>query len=241
MIISRLHPVAELLRGRPRQVEWVVFDSSRRDRRSRELARRCKAAGVSIRFAEREALDRLAGRGHQGVVARVASVPYASVDEVVTGRRGSRFLLVLDEIQDPHNLGAVLRVADAVGAAVVVPERGSAPLSEAVFRASAGAAGRVPVHRTLNLRRFLDRLGQEGFLRVGLDPQGTPIYQSDLSGDIALVLGNEGRGIRRLVREACDLVIRLPMAGGLGSLNVSTAASAAAYEVVRQRWVGGAS
>jgi 23S rRNA (guanosine2251-2'-O)-methyltransferase len=148
---------------------------------------------------------------------------------------GSRFLLVLDGVQDPQNLGAVLRVAEAAGAGVVVPERGSAPLSEAVSRSSAGAVERVPVFRAGNLRRFLDRLKDQGFRVVGLDPAGSSLYAEDLTGDLALVLGSESRGIRRLVREGCDVVVSLPMRGRVASLNVSTAAAAAAFEALRQR------
>jgi 23S rRNA (guanosine2251-2'-O)-methyltransferase len=235
MIVSKMHPVEELVRSRPREVEWVLFDTSRTDRRSSGLKRLCRQAGVAIRHGDRASLDRLAGRGHQGVVARLASAAYAPREEVFEGERGRRFLLALDEVQDPQNLGAIVRVADAIGARVVVPERGSAPLSDAVGRASAGALHRVPVHRISNMRRFLDAARQEGFGSVGLDPAGEDIYLADLSGDIVLVLGNEGRGLRRLVREGCDRLVRLPMAGEIASLNVSTAAAAAGYEVVRQR------
>jgi 23S rRNA (guanosine2251-2'-O)-methyltransferase len=126
-------------------------------------------------------------------------------------------------------------VADGVGAAVIVPERGSAPLSEAVARSSAGAIERVPVARVGNLRRFLDRVKDAGFRVVGLDAAGTELYRLDLTGDLVLVLGAEGRGMRRLVREGCDLLGRLPMKGELASLNVAAAAAAASYEALRQR------
>jgi 23S rRNA (guanosine2251-2'-O)-methyltransferase len=142
---------------------------------------------------------------------------------------------VLDEVQDPHNLGAVIRVADGAGARVVVPERGSAPLSETVARVSAGALERVPVIRVGNLRRFLDLAKNQGFQVVGLDPTGEPIFGADLTGDLALVVGAEGKGIRRLVREGCDVLVRLPMRGAVASLNVSTATAAAAWEAIRQR------
>jgi len=156
----------------------------------------------------------------------------------LSGAPGTRFLLVLDGVQDPQNLGAVLRVAEGVGAAVVIPERGSAPLSEAVARSSAGAVERVVVARVGNLRRFLDHLRDQGFRVIGMDPAGTDFYGLDLRGDLALVLGGEGKGIRRLVREGCDWLARLPMNGQLASLNVSAAASAAAFEAVRQRSAG---
>ncbi|HEY3204448.1 MAG TPA: 23S rRNA (guanosine(2251)-2'-O)-methyltransferase RlmB [Thermoanaerobaculia bacterium] len=235
MILSRFHPVEEAVKAHPREIEWVLFDSGRRDRRSSELKRLCRSRGVVVRFGPRVALDRLAGPAHQGIVARLAIREYLDEEEALAGDRGSRLLLLLDEIEDPQNLGAVIRVAEAVGAGVVVPERGSAPLSDAVARSSAGAIERVPVVRAKNLRRFMDRLKNEGFRIIGLDTKGRSLYETDLRGDLALVLGAEMKGIRRLVREGCDELARLPMRGKVGSLNVSTAASAAGYEALRQR------
>ena len=154
------------------------------------------------------------GEGPPGVAARLAVRGYLEEEAASEGPPGSRFLLVLDEVQDPHNLGAVLRVADAVGAGVVVPERGTAPLSETVSRSSAGAVERVPVYRARNLRRFVDRLEDQGFRVIGLDAGGAgTLFDLDLTGDLALVLGAEGKGIRRLVREGCDELGRLPMSG----------------------------
>lgn len=238
MILSRLHPVEEAVASRPREVEWVMLDSSRRDRRMRELEALCRREGVGIRRGDRAALDRVAGgTGHQGVVARLAVKAYREEQEALEGQSGGRFLLVLDGVEDPQNLGAVLRVAEGAGAGVVLPERGSAPLSEAVSRSSAGAVERVPVYRARNLRRFVDHLRNQGFRVIGMDPAGVELYDLDLTGDLALVLGGEGRGMRRLVREGCDQLARLPMRGRLASLNVSAAAAAAAYEAVRQRSV----
>ena len=235
MILTRLHPIEEAVRARPREIEWVLFDSERRDRRINALKGLCRTHGVAVRYGNRDALDRAAGARHQGAVARIAVRGYLEEEAALAGTRGSRFLLLLDEVQDPHNLGAVLRVAEGVGAGVVVPERGSAPLSEAVARSSAGAVERVPVARVKNLRRFMDRIKNEGFRIVGLDPSGVSLWDLDLTGDLALVVGAEGTGMRRLVREGCDELGRLPMAGSVGSLNVSTAAAAAGYEAVRQR------
>ena len=235
MILTRLHPIDEAVRARPREIEWVLFDADRHDRRINALKTLCRSNGVAVRYGSRDAVDRAAGGAHQGAVARIAVRGYQDEDAVLAGRRGGRFLLLLDEIQDPQNLGAVLRVADGLGAKVVVPERGTAPLSEAVARASAGAVERVPVARVKNLRRFIDHIKNEGFQVVGLDPAGDSLYGLDLTGDLALVLGAEGRGMRRLVREGCDRLARLPMAGSVGSLNVSTAAAAAGYEAIRQR------
>ncbi len=237
MILSRLHPVEEAVASRPREVEWVMFEASRSDRRIRELAALCRRSGVVVRRADRAALDRAAGgAGHQGVVARLAVRAYREEEEALEGTVGDRFLLVLDGVQDPQNLGAVLRVAEGAGAGVVLPERRSAPLSETVSRSSAGAVERVPVYRAGNLRRFIDQLKNEGFRVIGLDSTGRSLYEVDLTGDLALVLGGEGQGMRRLVREGCDELASLPMRGKLASLNVSAAAAAAAYEAVRQRF-----
>jgi len=235
MILSRIHPIEEAVRARPREIEWVLFDTARRDRRIHELRRLCRENGVAVRHGDRRALEQAAGKSHQGVAARMAVRGYLEEEEASAGSPGQRFLLILDEVQDPHNLGAVLRVADAVGAGVVVPERGTAPLSETVARSSAGAVERVPVYRAKNLRRFVDRIKEQGFRVVGLDAGGRDLFDLDLTGDLALVLGAEGKGIRRLVREGCDELGRLPMRGKVASLNVSTAAAAAAYEALRQR------
>jgi 23S rRNA (guanosine2251-2'-O)-methyltransferase len=237
MILSRLHPIEEALRARPREIEWVLFDSERKDRRINDLKRLCRSAQVPIRYGRPDALARAGGPRHQGAVARLAASEYLPEAEAEAGDRGTRFLLVLDEIQDPQNLGAILRVAEAVGARIAVPERGSAPLSESVARSSAGAVERVPISRVGNLRRFLDHLKNQGFQVVGLDPQGQDLYGLDLTGDLALVLGAEGKGIRRLVREGCDALARLPMRGEVASLNVAAACSAAAFEAVRQRGI----
>jgi 23S rRNA (guanosine2251-2'-O)-methyltransferase len=234
VILARLNAILEAVRSRPRQVEYVLFDVARRDRRVNDLKRACRERGVAVRFGGREALDRL-DRGHQGAVARVALREYLPPEAAFLGEKGRRLLFVLDGVQDPQNLGAVLRVAEGVGARVLVPERGSAPLSEAVARSSAGAVERVPVVRVGNLRRSIDQLKNEGFRVVGLDASGGVLYGLDLTGDLALVVGSEGTGLRRLVREACDALASLPMAGKVASLNVATAAAAAGYEAVRQR------
>ncbi len=235
MILSRLHPVEEAIRSRPREVEWVLFDAGRRDRRIAGLRERCRRLGVPVRVGDRKMLDRLSGPGHQGVVARLAVRPYLPEESALEGEPGRRLVLVLDGIEDPQNLGAILRVAEGVGARVALPRHGSAPLSETVARSSAGAVERVSVIQAGNLRRFLDHLKNQGFKIVGLDMGGTELYRLDLTGDLALVLGAEGKGIRRLVREGCDMLASLPMKGKLASLNVSAAAAAAAYEVIRQR------
>jgi 23S rRNA (guanosine2251-2'-O)-methyltransferase len=237
LIVTGLHAVEEAVRADPRRIEWVIFDEARRDRRSGEIKRLCRERGVSIRYGRREQLDRFGAR-HQGVAARLAAAPAADRESLLSGPAGTRLLLVLDEIQDPHNLGAILRVAEGAGARVVVPERGSAPVSETVARVSAGAVERVCLFRAGNLRRFLDDLRETSFRVVGLDERGDSLYEKDLTGDLALVLGSEGKGLRRLVREGCDELARIPMEGQIASLNVSTAAAVAAFEAARQRRKG---
>ncbi len=190
---------------------------------------------MPVRYGDGRTLERAAGPHHQGAVARLSVREYLQQTQALSGEPGTRFLFLLDEIQDPQNLGAILRVAEGVGAGVVVPERGSAPLSDAVSRSSAGAVERVPIARVGNLRRFIDLLKREGFRVVGLDPSGVEIFGINLRGDLALVVGREGKGLRRLVREGCDQLARLPMRGALASLNVATAMAAASYEAVRQR------
>jgi len=234
MILSRLHAVEEAIASRPREIEWVLVDAGRGDRRIRQIEALCRRHGVPLRRGDRAAVERAAGSGHQGVAARLAARPYRDEGEAFEGAPGHRFLLVLDGIQDPQNLGAILRVAEGAGAGVVLPERGSAPLSEAVSRSSAGAVERVAIYRAGNLRRFLDGLKSHGFQVIGLDPEGEDLYRLDLTGDLALVLGSEGKGMRRLVREGCDRLARLPMKGRVASLNVAAAAAVASYEAVRQ-------
>lgn len=234
MILSRLHPIEEAVRSRPREIEWVLLDAGRRERRLAEIARLCRENGIPLRRGDRASLVRLAP-DNQGAVARLAVRGYLPEEEALQGETGHRFLLVLDGVEDPQNLGAVLRVAEGVGATVAVPERGSAPLSDAVSRSSAGAVERVRVVRVGNVRRFLERLKANGFRVIGLDSTGADLFHVDLTGDLALVLGSEGKGMRRLVREGCDLLARLPMKGEVASLNVAAAASAASYEALRQR------
>src|SRR5262249_43939808 len=233
--LTRLHPIEEAVRSRPREIDWILFDSARRDRRINALRRLCREAGVPVRYGDVRTLERAAGARHQAAVARLSVREYLQQTEALSGEPGTRFLFLLDEIQDPQNLGAILRVAEGVGAEVVVPDRGSAPLSDAVSRSSAGAVERVPIARVGNLRRFIDLLEREGFRAIGRDAAGVEIFGIDLGGDLALVVGSEGKGLRRLVREACDQLARLPMSGALASLNVATAMAAASYEAVRQR------
>ena len=199
-----------------------------------------RKTGCVISFMTREQLDRMSETGtHQGVIAQAAAVDYADTEEMlrIARERGEDPLLfVLDGIEDPHNLGAIIRTADAAGAhGVVIPKRHAATVTAACARASAGAVNCVKIARVPNLAAELDRLKEAGLWVVGADMDGQRMYDLDLTGPCALVIGNEGSGIRRLIREKCDHLASIPMGGQIGSLNASVAAGVLAYEVVRQR------
>lgn len=202
----------------------------------RALARRL---GVPLDMRDRSALDRAAAGGnHQGVVALLAARSYADFEQVLSGARESGFLVFLDGIQDPHNLGAILRTAHALGAdAAVIPRRGGAGLTSTAAKAAAGAAEQFPLCRVANLRQALTRARGAGLWVTGLDAAGGRSFDSlDFSGPGALVVGAEGRGLRPLVRQSCDFVARIPMGREqAGSLNASVAAGIALHEVFRQR------
>lgn len=194
--------------------------------------------GVVVQRAEREQLDRLAGPSarHNGVLATMAAARYAEVDEILAAA-GEPFVLLLDGVSDPHNLGALIRTAEAAGVdGVVVTERRSAGLTGAAAKASAGAAARVPVARVVNLSRTIDELKQRGVWIVGLDADdGEDFTEANLGGPLAIVVGGEGEGLHRLVRERCDFVVRIPMQGKIASLNASVAGALVMYEARRQR------
>jgi 23S rRNA (guanosine2251-2'-O)-methyltransferase len=202
----------------------------------KEILDLARERGVSIRKEERHLLDRLAeGTVHQGIIAITGALPYADFD--VLFKSSKPLVVVLDGVEDPHNLGAVIRTAEACGASgIVVPERHSAPLNATVVKASAGASAYVPIVRAKNLVSAIEEIKNRGLWVVGVDPTGTQDWTAfDYSSPVALVLGGEHRGLRRLVREHCDALVRLPMSGKIGSLNISVAAGIVLYEVVRQR------
>jgi 23S rRNA (guanosine2251-2'-O)-methyltransferase len=236
-----MHAVRALLERRAGAVRRVVVQAGRDDRRAHELVEFARRQGVTVETRPAAELDALAAGGvHQGVVARVApAVPLAEEDLLVRLADGARpaLVLVLDGVQDPHNLGACLRTADAAGAdAVVVPRDRAVGLTPVVRKVAAGAAETVAFSQVTNLARFLRALKEQGLWVVGTDGEAETLhYAADLKGPLALVLGAEGAGMRRLTREHCDLVVRLPMRGAVESLNVSVAAGVVLYEAVRQR------
>jgi 23S rRNA (guanosine2251-2'-O)-methyltransferase len=229
-LVHGFRPVLEALRAGRREV-FEVLDSTG----SKEVARAAAAAGVPVRKVPRKRADELARGVHQGVLARVGAYPYADLDDLFTAE--DPLILVLDGVTDPQNLGAVLRVADGAGVTgVVIPKDRAAAVTPAAVKASAGASEYVPVARETNLRRALDRMKEAGVWAYAAEGgAGVRYTELDLSGPVALVLGSEGRGVRRLVREGCDGAVEIPMSGAVGSLNVSVAAAVLAFEARRQR------
>ena len=227
-IIYGVRPVVEALRGHRRRV-LEVLDSVG----SSEV--RAAAGGVSVERVSRDRVDELARGGvHQGVAARVESYPYSSLEEILAVPRP--LVLVLDGVTDPRNLGAVLRAADGAGASgVVIPKDKAVGVTAAAVKASAGASEHVRVARVTNLRRAVDALKAANVWVYAAEAGGTDYAKLDLAGPAAFVLGSEGRGVRRLVREACDGSVSVPMLGAVSSLNVSVAAAVLAYEARRQR------
>lgn len=225
--------MAEALRaGHP--LERLLIAQGAGGPRLQEIIDLARKASIPVRFEPRSALDRLAGTAaHQGVVALGASTRYTDIDAVA----GGELVVVLDGVEDPHNLGAIIRTAHAAGAAgVVIPERRAAGVTDVVAKAAAGALEHLPVARVTNVNRALESLKERGFWIYGLDERGTEAYDRvEYSAPTALVLGGEGAGLREHTRKHCDLLVRIPMAGKISSLNVSVAAGIVLFEWRRRR------
>jgi 23S rRNA (guanosine2251-2'-O)-methyltransferase len=222
-VLMGIHPVAEALRARS-PLDRIVIARGAGGARIQEIVELARAADTPVRFEPRDALDRLTGGGtHQGVVALGAAKKYSEFDDIAPR---AKLMVVLDGVEDPHNLGAVIRTAYAAGAdAVVIPERRAAGLTETVAKAAAGAIEHLPVVRVTNINRALTDLKSQGYWIYGIDERGTESYASvEWTTPTAIVLGAEGRGLHELVRKHCDVLVRIPMAGQIASLNVSVAA-----------------
>ena len=236
-----IHAVRVMLSCSPRRVRRVLVMSGREAGRLAELKDLAQRAGVPVASADEALLDRLADGGrHQGVVAEIApraGDPETLLEEALEAARGPPLLLVLDGVQDPHNLGACLRSADAAGvAAVIAPRDRAAGLTPVARKVAAGAAETVPFVAVVNLARTLRELKQRGLWLVGTDDSADKtLYEADLTGPLVIVMGSEGEGMRRLTRECCDQLVSIPMAGAVESLNVSVATGVALFEAVRQR------
>ena len=238
-LLHGFHAVAARLRHDARSVREVYVEASRRDRRMQDFIAMAEASGVRLIPVDARRLDGLAGTNrHQGVVAAVEpTVLTHSLDDLLDALTGPPLLLILDGITDPHNLGACLRVADGAGAhAVVAPKDRACGLNATAAKVASGAAETVPYITVTNLARTLRELQERAIRVVGTaDDAPQTLWQADLTGPLALVLGAEGEGMRRLTRETCDLLVGIPMAGAVGSLNVSVASAVCLFEAVRQR------
>ncbi len=240
--ITGIHAVREALEA-GRAFDRIVIARGRQDTRVEEIVQMARQRNVAVRFEDRSHLDRLAdSKDHQGVVALVAVRAAGTLEEVLAAANansggGKGLLVLLDGVEDPHNLGAVIRTALAAGAhGVVIPERRAAGLTDTVARASAGAIAHLPVAKVTNLARTMEELKEAGYWLIGLDERADQNYtQADYTSPVGIVLGGEGKGLHELTRKRCDFLVSLPTTGPVKSLNVSVAAGVVLFEAVRQR------
>ena len=238
-MVAGRNAVMEALKG-SRSVNKLMIANGSTEGSIKEIIAVAKEKGVNIQYWDRSKLDSIArGIRHQGVLAQVAPVQYAELEDILQvakDRNEPPFIVLLDELEDPHNLGAILRTADAAGVhGVLIPKRRSCPLSATVAKTSAGAVEHVPVARVGNLVQTIKKLKQEGLWVAAADMDGKDYYDTDLTGPLLLIIGSEGQGVGRLVKEQCDFVVRIPMVGKINSLNASVAGSILMYEAMKQR------
>lgn len=239
LVIEGRNAVLEALRSGKPMDKLYVLDGCQ-DGPIRTIVREAKKHDVILQFVTKERLNQLSETGkHQGVIAHAAAYEYAQVEdmlELAKSRGEDPFIFLLDNIEDPHNLGAIIRTANLAGAhGVIIPKRRAVGLTATVARTSAGALNYTPVARVTNLKKTVEDLKKQGLWFVCADMDGTVMYELDLKGPIGLVIGNEGEGVSRLMKENCDFVAGIPMKGDIDSLNASVAAGVLAYEIVRQR------
>ena len=234
MIIYGVNPVLEAIRSHPDRVRYVAVARDHGGK-AQKVVGEAKSAGVAVRMLSAEQIDRLAGKGvHNGVVAEISEQGYADFDEVIE-RDATTFVLILDGITDPQNFGAILRVADGFGVdLVVIPQHESVGLTPAAVKASAGASQWVPVAQVTNLARAIESLKKENYWVYAAAANGDAPASIDFTGKVALVVGNEGKGVRRNVLEHCDRTVTIPMYGHVDSFNVASAAAVLCYEIRRQ-------
>lgn len=238
-IIEGRKAVIEALRA-GKAIDKIFILDGAQDGPIQTIRREAKKRGTFVKYVTRERLDQLSETGkHQGVIAYAAAYEYAEVEDILAAARAKNeppFIILLDNIEDPHNLGAIIRTANLAGAhGVIIPKNRAVGLTAAVARTSAGALNYTPVARVVNLGKTMEELKKEGLWFVCADMDGTTMYELDLTGPIGLVIGSEGDGVGRLVKEKCDFVASIPMKGDIDSLNASVAAGVLAYEIVRQR------
>src|ERR1700735_5405235 len=243
-VLYGLHPVEEAIRAGTRQLDHVSVArerEARRDARLDAVLELCRSAGIRVSTEPRDQLTRHAKTdAHQGIVAFLRERKFLALEDLLkapVGPSGHRFFLALDGVEDPHNLGALIRTADGAGIdGVVLPERRSAPLNATVAKSSAGASEHVRIAQVVNITRALEAMKQRNIWIVGLDERGSPDYDRfDFRQDCCLVLGSEGSGLHELVKRTCDHLLRIPMDGSVSSLNVSVAGAVVMYEAMRQR------
>lgn len=239
LVIEGRNAVLEALRSGKPMDKLYVLDGCQ-DGPIRTIVREAKKHDVILQFVTKERLNQLSETGkHQGVIAHAAAYEYAQVEdmlELAKSRGEDPFIFLLDNIEDPHNLGAIIRTANLAGAhGVIIPKRRAVGLTATVARTSAGALNYTPIARVTNLKKTVEDLKKQGLWFVCADMDGTVMYDLDLKGPIGLVIGNEGEGVSRLMKENCDFVAGIPMKGDIDSLNASVAAGVLAYEIVRQR------
>lgn len=239
-IIGGKHSVLEALRaGRTINKIWIAEGAQKQF--AGPIVAEAKNLGIIVQFTDKRKLDQMAeGLQHQGVVAQVAAYEYVEVEDIIAKAKAlgqEPFILILDEIEDPHNLGSILRTADCTGVhGVIIPKRRSVGLTATVSKTSAGAVEYVPVARVTNISQTIEQLKEQGVWVAGTDVTAAQdVYKANFTIPIALVIGNEGKGVGRLIKERCDFLVKLPMAGHVNSLNASVAAGVLMYEVVRQR------
>ena len=239
VLVGRNAVTEALKSGRGINKLWIA--SGDREGSVAEIAALAKERGIVVQYVERAKIEALAGgHRHQGVLAYVAPVPYAELEDILKAAEAkgeAPFIVLLDELEDPHNLGVLLRTADATGVhGILIPKRRSVSLNATVAKTSAGAVEYVPVARIGNIAQTLKKLKEKGFWVAGADMDGEKAYyEADLTGPLVLVVGSEGKGMSRLTKEACDFIVRMPMVGRINSLNASVAGSILMYESMRQR------
>lgn len=233
------NPVKELLTSGA-TIEKITIVNGTTDPEIRMIQKQAREKGVKVEFVDKKVMDKISETGHhQGIIATHTDFEYANLDDVINKSRNEGkdiLFVILDEVLDPHNLGSVVRVAECAGATgVIIPARRSATVNETVIRTSAGATAYVPIIKVSNLNQTIEELKKQNIWVYAADMDGETMYKTNLTGDIALVVGGEGTGVKRLTKELCDSVIAIPMFGKVNSLNASVSAGIVLYEAVRQR------
>jgi len=235
IILDRINPVYEAVNAFPRRIQKLFIQKGSSSRRIENIAKQARSAGIPVIFIPQEKLNRMSSR-HQGLVAQAAPKEFTPLEEILEDSE-KPFLLMLDEVEDPQNLGAVIRTAEGAGVdGLILPERRSAGLSSSVFSVSSGALEHLSVAQVKNLARTMDALKKKGIWIVGAEGGQTGAwFEFDYTSPVAIVLGSERKGLRRLIKDKCDCLLSLPLSGQVNSLNVASAAAVFMYEVVRQR------